>query len=531
MSSDYFLNQLGIKGLEEFDLNSPIANEWIDSLEESEDDKGAPVDNIIMNHRIDIHIPGKSPMFIKIDDAVNRGFFPFLQPEKLSRVYITLNGQDIYKSDNWDKSSTLPGIRENNETGDGFINRLLNFFETESSYALSSSDGRIIGSVKVKMDPNYVVSLFILMGIITCVIGVICLISANIMSKFFTISIAKPLIHLEEKIRAISSGDFKAALNTEIELKKPLREIESIAASTNGIMHKMKEYSELLESQKNMLEAQNEELEAQNEELIQSRNKIEETKALLVQSEKMASIGQLTAAITHEINTPLGAINSNIQLFNMFLNMIQENSIINSDKQLSDLAREMREANDVNLMACDRVIQIIKSLKTFTKLDQAEFQEADLNEGLKSALVLTSNLWKSKVAIYEEYGDIPHVMCYSGLINQVFMNIIVNAIQSIEDKGEIHIRTYADNKCVYVSVKDNGSGIKPEHLSRIFESGFSTKVNGVGAGLGLSICSNIIKKHNGEIHVSTEVGKGTEFVVSIPVDKQSSLGNGESFVQ
>jgi signal transduction histidine kinase len=177
----------------------------------------------------------------------------------------------------------------------------------------------------------------------------------------------------------------------------------------------------------------------------------------------MASVGQLTAAITHEINTPLGAIHSNAQIFDMLLNKLMGFNSINNDKELGDTAQQMKEANDISIMACDRVSQIIKSLKNFSKIDQAEFQEADLDEGVRSVLVLTSNLWKRKITIHEEYGSLPMVRCYPGLLNQVFMNLVVNAIQSIEKKGRYlykNLERWGSGTCQYPGYRLRDTGRK-----------------------------------------------------------------------
>lgn len=517
MNSDYFLKQLGINGLEEFNANSPQAQEWVASLKTADKNKKLPSDNM-KDPGLKVFIPHGEKININLQQLSGSDLgFLFAPPDAATQLNITLNGREIYVSSDWSLPASSLSISENDSNNKGLYESLLDYFRTESVYPLLDSEGNTIGSVNARIDSGYTFQLFISIVIIIAMIGLLCLIAANIFSRFFIISITKPLNQLDDKIKAIASGDYMSTINAQIILKKPLKEIESFAISTNQIMHKMKEYNETLESQKVTLEIQNEELEAQNEELFHSRKRIEETQAQLVQSEKMASVGQLTAAITHEINTPLGAINSNVQLFSMFINLLCEKNMIASDEELSDIISQMKEANDVNIMACERVIQIIKSLKTFTKLDQAEFQEADINESLKSVLILTSNLWKRKIVIHEEYGSIPFIRCYSGLLNQVFMNIIVNAIQSINNKGDIFIRTYSDIQNVYISIMDTGSGIKKEHLPRIFEAGFSTKGVGVGSGLGLSICSNIIDKHNGDIKVSSEEGKGSEFIISLPL--------------
>jgi signal transduction histidine kinase len=183
---------------------------------------------------------------------------------------------------------------------------------------------------------------------------------------------------------------------------------------------------------------------------------------------------------------------------------------------------QLKEVNDINLMACSRIIDIIKSLKTFSRLDQAEFQEADINDGIKSVLVLTHNLLKNRVTVHEDYGDIPPAKCFPGQLNQVFMNIIVNASQAIEGDGDIFIRTCQRERDIYITIRDTGAGIKPENLPKIFEPGFTTKGAGIGLGIGLYLSYCIVHNHNGEIAVTSEPGKGSDFTIRIPIDNDKT---------
>lgn len=307
--------------------------------------------------------------------------------------------------------------------------------------------------------------------------------------------------------------------------------MESLADSTNTIIRKLHDYGavlenqnklleeqkETVENQKDILESQNAELEMQNEELINSKNKIQQQQGQLIQSEKMASVGMLTAAITHEINTPMGAINSNAQLEDMVLESMAGNRIIQEDEELSSLFARLKEVNDINLIACDRIIEIIKSLKSFSRLDQAEFQEANINDGIKSVLVLTRNLLKNRITVHEDYAELPMVKCFPGQLNQVIMNIVVNASQAIEGEGDLYIRTYQGENNVYIAIKDTGIGIRQEDISKLFDPGYTTKGVGVGLGLGLYLSYNIMHGHKGDITVNSEVGKGAEFILRIPM--------------
>lgn len=381
---------------------------------------------------------------------------------------------------------------------------------------IDSSSNIVLGKITVRVNPKILVSFVgMLLGCIF-VISVFALIVAKILSMFLTIPVINPLNQLVKKVRALAEGDHETASNTQLILKRPLREIESLANSTNGIMNKLHGYNEILEQQKDVLEQQNSELEEQNDELLKSKQQIQEQQAQLIQSEKMASVGLLTAAITHEINTPIGAINSNAQISDMLFNELSNHSKVSSDDELLSLFNQLKEVNDINLLACSRIIEIIKSLKSFSRLDQADFQEADINEGINSVLVLTNNLLKNRIIVHKEFGNIPTVKCFPGQLNQVFMNIIVNASQAIEGDGEIQIQTFLKDEFIYIKIKDTGPGISPENLGKIFEPGYTTKGVGVGLGIGLYLCYNIIHNHKGEISVTSELGKGTEFSIKIP---------------
>ena len=167
-------------------------------------------------------------------------------------------------------------------------------------------------------------------------------------------------------------------------------------------------------------------------------------------------------------------------------------------------------------MASERIAKIVKSLKNFARLDESEFQKADLHEGLDSTLTLLEHELKNRIEVNKHYGTIPELACYPNQLNQVFMNIMANAIQSIHEKGTITISTGTENGNIVIKIHDNGVGIDEKHIGQIFDPGFTTKGVGVGTGLGLSISYNIIKKHNGEIKVESELNKGTAFNIILP---------------
>ena len=241
------------------------------------------------------------------------------------------------------------------------------------------------------------------------------------------------------------------------------------------------------------------------EELKNTLNELKETQLQLINSEKMASLGQLVAGVAHEINTPVASIKSNNSIISQFIPQIKDESI----------QQMMKEINEIDAEAIQRISNIVTSLKKFVRLDEADLQEADINKEIDLTLDLIRHETKNRIEIEKHYGNIPMIKCYPNMLNQVFTNILVNACQAIEGTGKITITTEFKDKKLFVKIKDNGKGIPEKDLNKIFTAGFTTKGVGVGTGLGLAICYKIIEKHNGEILVNSEVGVGTEFTITI----------------
>ena len=240
------------------------------------------------------------------------------------------------------------------------------------------------------------------------------------------------------------------------------------------------------------------------EELKKTVKELNDTQLQLINSEKMASLGQLIAGVAHEINTPVAAIKSNNEIFTKLIKKID-------DEKLSQIFNDI---NSTDKVAIQRINQLVISLKKFVRLDEAEVQEADINKELDLTLDLIRHETKHGITVIKHYGDIPLIKCYPNMLNQVFMNILVNACQAIEKEGEIIITTKYADKNLIISIKDNGKGIKD--TNKIFEAGYTTKGAGIGTGLGLAISSKIISKHKGKIDVKSEVGVGSEFIITIP---------------
>ncbi|OIR14721.1 sensor protein ZraS [mine drainage metagenome] len=266
--------------------------------------------------------------------------------------------------------------------------------------------------------------------------------------------------------------------------------------------------------------------------------KLEDAYSLMLQSEKMASIGQLAAGVAHELNNPIGFVYSNLGTLEKYVQstfrMIElyekaEEAI--PDQDVRRLLQTAKEELDIAFLKTDlsalmdeskdgitRVKVIVQNLKDFSHVGASdEWHFSDLRKGLDSTLSIVNNEIKYKAAVVKEYGDIPEVECLASQLNQVFMNLLVNAAHAIAERGTITIRTGQEADQVWVDIADTGHGIAPEHMQKIFDPFFTTKPVGKGTGLGLSLSYGIVQKHHGRMEVQSDVGKGTTFRVWLPV--------------
>ena len=251
-------------------------------------------------------------------------------------------------------------------------------------------------------------------------------------------------------------------------------------------------------------------IKEKNQELEKTLKELKETQLQLINSEKMASLGQLVAGVAHEINTPLGSINANNDILAKLLSKLSDEC---EDKAILE---NIKNINKIDKEAIKRISSIVLSLKRFVRLDESDLQFADINKELDLTLELIKHETKNKAEIIKHYGNLPQIKCYPNMLNQVFMNILVNACHSIEKKGSITITTNFENNILAVKIKDNGCGIDDNIKDKIFSAGITTKKNGIGTGLGLAISQKIVEKHNGSISFESKKGKGTEFVIKIP---------------
>ncbi len=272
------------------------------------------------------------------------------------------------------------------------------------------------------------------------------------------------------------------------------------------------------------------ELRKSYDQLNETLQKLKSTQAQLVQSEKMASLGNLVAGIAHEVNSPIGVISSAVDINSIGLKKIENivnDSDIKEDDDLQQTISILRGNNQVVATASDRIAEIVKSLKNFARLDEAKFQQSDIHEGIDNTLTLLNHELKEKVTVVRNYSEVPKIFCYPNELNQMFMKILRNASQAIENKGTIKIKTFAEKNSVYVQISDTGKGISPENMNKIFDPGFTTKGVGVGTGLDLSICYQIIQKHKGEIKVESQLAEGSTFTIVLPMDLRKSIRNAQ----
>lgn len=326
----------------------------------------------------------------------------------------------------------------------------------------------------------------------------------------------KPILALSHLTSSIDKGNEPQALQENLRF----HEFSNLFKQFNSM-------SEEVAKREQALKQSYEQLSNTNKELKQSESQ-------LVQSEKMASIGVLAAGVAHEINNPIGFIRSNLEVLEDYFNDIEKyyhefnnNLVSDEDKEnhkklakkyeLEFLFADSPPLIKSSISGVDRVTEIVKSLKTFARIDQPEKARIDINEGLSATLNMVHNELKYCCKVHVDLQSLPQVNAFPGKLNQVFMNLLINAGQAIEGKGDIFVRSFIKQDYIVIEIEDTGSGIEAESLAQIFTPFYTSKPVGEGTGLGLSISHQIIEQHDGKITVKSEVGKGSCFSVHIPI--------------
>jgi two-component system, NtrC family, sensor kinase len=292
----------------------------------------------------------------------------------------------------------------------------------------------------------------------------------------------------------------------------------------------------------------NQELADKQRELVRANRaqdsllkKLEEAQSQLLQSEKMASVGQLAAGVAHEINNPIAFVSSNLGIMGKYFNdllsvldayttaetMLPPNARaaiqqLYQEKDIPYLREDSQQLLNESRDGLRRVRDIVQNLKDFSQIDQTSWQVADLRKGLESTVQMIQNKLRPDTIIQREYGNIPLLQCHLAEINQVLLNLLTNASQAISEKGLIILRTGCNQDWVWIEIEDNGCGIPPEQQSRVFEPFFTTRPVGSGTGLGLSLAWKIITDHGGHIDLNSKLGQGSLFRIRLPLASPES---------
>lgn len=376
---------------------------------------------------------------------------------------------------------------------------LLGLVETNQSYALGAAD-RAETSLKR-------------LGHASLILFVVTIAVSILFTIWLVRLITRPIRLMAAGAERVSAGDLS------VELPITSRdEIGQLGGAFNRMTVALSEAHERSERQRESIEAANRELQAALRQLREAQDQ-------LILQEKMASLGKLVAGVSHELNTPTGALLGSNDVTKRIvarvigvLDTLPQSVAGDHTATMRTLLETMTENADLTEKAARRIQEIVSSLRSFVRLDEAEFQTVNIHEGIESSLTLLGTDMLHGIEIVRQYGEIPEVPCIPGQINQVFYNIIRNAAEAIDGRGSITIRTYADGKFVRAEVRDTGRGIAQSRLSQIYDVGWTATNQRVRMGSGVITAYNVIRAHGGDLRIESELGKGTIVYISLPRD-------------
>ena len=359
-------------------------------------------------------------------------------------------------------------------------------------------------------------------SIIAGALTLMLLVGGCVLSYYLTRSFERPISELMVAARAIASGD----LNRKLSLERK---------------DELGEMAEVLNQMVGNLRGLNDDLANQVRWLRETKDELAKTQGHMVRQEKMVALGQLVAGVAHELNNPISFVYSNTMLLKDSFAQLHRlldyyDSVEGIAQEIEKRAGEIKGEIDYDYFVPDiaqaledchegarRVRDIVLNLRTFSRLDDSELQRVDIAEGIESTAKILGQFFRpDRVVLHREYGKLPEVECYAGQLSQVWMNLMVNAAQAMNSKGDLWIGARVEGDRLVVSFRDNGPGIPDEVVSKIFDPFFTTKKVGDGTGLGLSIVHGIIERHGGEIRVETLPGAGTTFIVELPLSKPAT---------
>jgi len=500
-----------------------------------------------------------TPLMIAKRYAPLSGFVQNLTNADENVLYATIqdaNGKIVAQSKDAEKINTERSRITNTYSSDIYsvekyfsTNYKLWIMETQVSlFKDADKYGRILigyGHELVTRGMNQAVKI----GLFAAGLGMLISVGISFLGSNF---ITRPIKNFINDIRIISSGNLnhKAIITSKDEIGQMASEFNNLTENLKNTLSEKDDYANQLSDLNANLEEKvrdrTQALEKSNQEVSKAYKELQSAQAQLVQSEKMASLGQLVAGIAHEVNNPVSFIYGNMDHLDEYIKDVKEilsefmnlNSLSTEEKQKMDnLIQEMDlsfilKDLDKLIKSCkngaERTKDIVASLRSFSRLDEADIKHVDIHEGINSTLEILTHLYKNRINVHKNYGNLPKVQCYAGQLNQVFMNLLSNAAQAIKDKGDVWIETQTKGNNVIISFKDNGKGISEEDKIKLFTPFFTTKPVGEGTGLGLSISYGIVEKHNGRIWAESEQGVGTTFSIEIPIEGAKEDANAKT---
>ncbi len=341
---------------------------------------------------------------------------------------------------------------------------------------------------------------------------------AVILAGFVARSVSEPLERLREAMEQVKSGDFSSRV--------PVRANDEFGRVTEGFNDMIRTLGEKEASLTELTQSLEKKVKERTRELEEALQEKERTQAQLVQSEKMAGLGQLVAGVAHEINNPIGYIYANTDNLQRFLQRLSEQASQGDIEKINETVKKMEGITGSTREGARRAKEIVEGLRTFARSEKTSQKSIDIHEPIETALMLLGHEIKQGIKVFRDYAELPPISANPGELSQVFMNVMINSIQAMGERGEIHITSWQEQGMARVRIRDTGPGIPEKSREHIFEPFYTTKEVGKGTGLGLAISYGIIQAHNGGIEVENTGEGGTSILVGLPLSNEGPSESG-----